>query len=334
MPVGITISILGLLGNALSIFIWLKIIKKNFGGNKSTAIYLVALAVIDSGLLVFFLTDDSLPKLAPSLLTKASFCYFHSYVGFPFFFFCIAASIWLLVCVSLNRFIMVSFPVKAKTLCSTTRAYIGIGGTLLCCFLVNIPHFLNYRPINAPGKSCISDTDYGKNLAPGYEFWVHCIFLVLAPWAAIAFFNGGIIYALHKRAKKMSSKTSKPNDRQSQDRQMTMMLLVVTFTFLLLLAWQCITQCFWMLKVGFDNKVDRSMWIRIDKSFALAKLGVVINSSINFLLYSCTGSIFRKELISMFTTERSRNYMTGSSTSVGTKLTNQSMTLSVAESQN
>lgn len=334
MPVGITISLFGLIGNALSIFIWLKIIKKNFGGNKSTAIYLVALAMVDSALLIFFLTDDSLPKLTPSLLMKDSFCYFHSYIGFPFFFLCIAASIWLLVCVTLNRFIMVSFPVKAKTLCSPTRAYIGIGVTLFCCFLVNIPHFLNFRPINAPGKSCISVTDYGRNLAPDYEFWVHCIFLVLAPWAAIALCNGGIIYALQKRAKKMSSKMSKSNDRQSQDRQMTMMLLVVTFAFLLLLAWQCITQCFWMLRVGFDNKVDRSMWVNIDKSFALAKLGVVINSSINFLLYSCTGSVFRKELISMFTTERRRNYMTGSSTSVGTKLTNQSMTLSVAESQN
>ena len=326
VPVGIVISIFGLIGNVLSIVIWRRILRKNFGRNKSTAIYLIALAVADIALLFFFLLHDSLPKLFASLQSTMSFCYFFSYVAFPFFFLSIVASIWLLVCVSLNRFIMVNFPVKAKTYCSAARAHLGIGITLTCCFIVNLPHFFNYSPKLTSGnvtQTCLTPTEYGKSSGSiNYEFWVHCIILVLAPWASIAFCNAGIIYALYKRTKKAAKQFSKSKEDGGKDKQMTRMLLTVTFAFLILLAWQCITQCFYML--GYGKPADMSKWDVVDKSFAMAKLGVVINSSINFILYSCSGSVFRKELYSMFETESGSKYKQTGSTSTGSKFTNDS----------
>lgn len=324
VPVGVVISIAGLIGNGLSLLVWKRVLKKNFGRNKSTAMYLIALALADSALLFFFLLDDSLPKILPSLESTMSFCYFHAYVGFPFFFLSIVVSIWLLVCVTLNRFLLVNFPIKAKSYCSTARANIGIGATIACCFVVNLPHFFNFSPKPGNGNTtkCITLSDYGKsNGSINYEFWVHCIFLVLAPWASIAFCNAGIVYGLHKRARKMAKKFSKQlNDNSDKDRQMTRMLLVVTFTFLILLAWQCITQCFYML--GYDGKTG-PRWNNVDKSFAMAKLGVVINSSINFFLYSCTGSVFRKELQALLGIGRESRYKPDSGNSV-TKNTNDS----------
>ena len=78
---------------------------------------------------------------------------------------------------------------------------------------------------------------------------------------------------------------------------MTTMLLVVTFSFLVLLAWQCITQCFWM---EYGREVDEGfIWLMVDGAFAFAKLGVVINSAINVFLYCLSGRIFRKELCKM-----------------------------------
>ncbi|XP_065056171.1 G-protein coupled receptor daf-37-like [Rhopilema esculentum] len=331
VPVGVIISIFGLIGNAISIIIWKRILKKNFGRNKSTAIYLIALAMADSGLLIFFLLDDTLPKIFPSLLSSISYCYFHCYVGFPFFFYFIASSIWLVVCVTFNRFIMVNFPVKAKDFCSPSRAYLGISITLAFCFFVNIPHFLNFEPSNTDGNDteCFKPSKYGSSKgAVNYEFWVHCIFLVLAPWASIAFFNGGIIRALQKRAEQASKKFSKSRDSKEHDQQMTRMLLAVTFTFLVLLAWQCITQCFFML--GYNGRKGEK-WDHVDKAFAFAKLGVIINSSVNFLLYNLSGSMFRKELLTIFGRSPSNKYLSGSSASGGTKITNES--ISASESQ-
>lgn len=80
---------------------------------------------------------------------------------------------------------------------------------------------------------------------------------------------------------------------------MTRMLLAVTFTFLILLAWQCVTQCFWMLSYG-KHSLDQTRWKMVDSSFALAKLGVILNSSINWCLYCITSSMFRKKMKLLF----------------------------------
>jgi len=85
-----------------------------------------------------------------------------------------------------------------------------------------------------------------------------------------------------------------------QEKQMTRTLLCITFSFLVLLAWQCITQCFWMLGYGRHDQTQPNKWRMVDSSFALAKLGIIINSSINWVFYCCTCSMFRKEMRKMF----------------------------------
>ena len=81
---------------------------------------------------------------------------------------------------------------------------------------------------------------------------------------------------------------------------MTRTLLFITFSFLILLAWQCITQCFWMLGYGKHDRTQPDTWKMVDSSFALAKLGVIINSSINWIFYCFTCSMFRKEMRKLF----------------------------------
>ena len=78
------------------------------------------------------------------------------------------------------------------------------------------------------------------------------------------------------------------------------MLLAMTVSFLILLASQCISQCLYMLEHGKLNGKETDVWRLVDKSFAIAKLGVILNSSINCLLYCLTGSIFRMEIKKLF----------------------------------
>ena len=78
------------------------------------------------------------------------------------------------------------------------------------------------------------------------------------------------------------------------------MLIAMTVSFLILLASQCISQCLYMLEHGKLNGEETYVWRLVDKSFAVAKLGVIVNSSINCLLYCITGSIFRMEIKKLF----------------------------------
>lgn len=79
-----------------------------------------------------------------------------------------------------------------------------------------------------------------------------------------------------------------------RERQITKMLLAATFTFLFLLLWQCITQCFW-LRFG-KHDLDNTQWQIIDNSYAVAKLGAIINASVNWCLYCVASSMFRKRM--------------------------------------
>ena len=87
---------------------------------------------------------------------------------------------------------------------------------------------------------------------------------------------------------------------QRHENQVTAMLLSITFSFLVLFAWQCISQCFWMTQHGITDGVPTVVWEIVDNSFAAAKLGAVINASLNCVLYYCTGCIFRREVAKIF----------------------------------
>lgn len=62
-------------------------------------------------------------------------------------------------------------------------------------------------------------------------------------------------------------------ERTKQHYQITRMLLFVTSAFIILLAWQCVTQCFWMIG-QFDwiaSPTVDAHWKLIDQMYAVGK---------------------------------------------------------------
>jgi len=317
-PVGITICFVGLIGNVISIYAWYRIMKKARSGGTATGIYLITLGIVDSGLLFFFLICCSLPATSKTVEDTYAYAFLFSYFGFPIFSFFIIASIWIMVGVTVTSLIMLRFPFKAKTWCSTKCAYIGIAATLIFVFFINIPYFFNYRPMKVKDGYTSYPTEYGSSEAAlMYEFWVYCMFMVLVPWATIAVLNAIIIYSMLSRTKymqgldKTASSKLEPN---KQDRQMTRVILTVTFTCLFLRALQCITQCFFMLRI-----INREIcWDQnVSLAFTFARMDFVINSAINCFLYCFTGSVFRAEVKKMFGFSSKSKYTAYTSTSRG-----------------
>jgi len=305
--IAIPICVFGIMGNCLSMIVWKKINSKRSDSGKSAGVYLMVLAVIDSGLLVFFLLTESLPQLYPHMMHDVYFIYFHAYVGFPFFFFFIVASIWMVVCVTINRFIAVVYPHRARQVNSTKITYTTIAATLIFSFIINIPHFFNFQlqRSNSTQSSFIYSeikTYYGKSRsAEYYDFWAHCMVLVLVPWFTIFTLNVAIIHKLITKKKLQVNKKGE----SKRERQTTIILLVITISFLVFLLWQCLTQCFWMLGYGKDLK---HVWFNVESAYAFARLGVVLNSSVNFILYCLTGTMFRKEMYKVFMKCSAGNY--------------------------
>ena len=76
--------------------------------------------------------------------------------------------------------------------------------------------------------------------------------------------------------------------RTKQHDQITRTLLFVTFAFIILVGWQCVTQCFWMIG-QFDWIVSPTVdayWELIDQMYAVGKLNPLnpLNSNLNFFV--------------------------------------------------
>ena len=166
--------------------------------------YLIALALCDCGLLVFFLLSDTLKSNNPDLAHNFAYASFFAWFAFPIFFIFVVASIWMVVGVTLNRYIMIQFPTKVRKIYSTTRTYVSIGMFLGFSVIVNIPHYFTYHVPFKNGTFSLELTEYGNtDGSKNYEFWVHCIFLVLAPWLSIVVLNSLIVYKLSQQMKKV-----------------------------------------------------------------------------------------------------------------------------------
>lgn len=288
--VGTIFVIVGITGNILSISVWRRPKMRS-----STGTYLIGQAIADMGLLFFFFITESIPKMAPEVLTTHSYGVFFSYIGFPIFFLFVICSIWFTVGVTVDRYIQVCWISKSRDMCNTKRALIGLGIITFLCFIINTPHFASYEPVPSSERNAsdagFRPTEYGAGTgSKNYEFWVHCMFLVLAPWATIFVLNMLIIQRVTKINRHMNDKRGESGKEKAKksETQMTRLLLTVTFTFLVLIAFQCITQCFFMQDKG-DHRI-------VQEAFSIAKLGIVINSSINFFLYCLSAKRFRKEL--------------------------------------
>ncbi|KAK7098657.1 FMRFamide receptor-like [Littorina saxatilis] len=292
--IGPIFVVLGLIGNIFSLIIWTRPHMRS-----STGRYLTALAIADMGVLIWFILVDTLRSLHPELENDQAYAAFFAYLGYPVFFLFVVCSIWFMVGVTVDRFIMVCLITKAKEYCNERRANVGI--FLICglCFLINLPHFWSFEvnwerlKVGNTTEAALLKTPFQEGEAGlRYEFWIHCIFLVLVPWFTVFTLNLLIISKISKSNRRMSSKkTAESADKSRRsENQVTRLLLLVTFSFLVLIGFQCITQCFYMIMPdGFDVSI-------IDEAFAIAKLGVIINSSINFVLYCVSGRRFRHEL--------------------------------------
>lgn len=290
--IGPIVSLLGMAGNILAVVTWCRPSMVS-----STGRWLTGQAVADFFVLFFFLVVDSLQAWRPDIVQDKVYGVFFCYIGYPFFFFFIITSIWFTVGVTTDRYIMVCWIARAKKICKTKYANFGMLLIAVNCFLINIPHFTSFTPrLDLPANStgtAFEKTEFQKSSGGMfYEFWIHCIILILVPWVTVLSMNYQIIKKVSASNKKMSDNKSDAAAQKAKDaeNQITRLLLAVTFTFLFFIGLQCIIQCMWMQRPYWADMV------KVQAAFAFAKTGIVFNSASNFLLYCLTGKRFRREL--------------------------------------
>ena len=278
----------GIIGNTLSLCV---LSRKKFR-KLSVSVYLRGLAVVDLSTL---LVSDSflylLEKTAGNYVRDSQgwACKINIWLSLalPWI------SSWLLVCISVERVIVVYIPHKAKKLCTTNKAYMVTTFMYLLFLLGNIHAFFK-NDIHA-GHCVPLDEIYYVALG-GVSIALYSI----VPGLVIVICNMVIVCTLIKMSR--VQKTMSHDKSASQNSKNLTVMLVMNCLFFLILTSPYNIISIVSYKVAVNENIIFAM-------YELANL----NHAINFFLYVLCGSLFRKELFRMLTCAKTEPVSSGRS---------------------
>lgn len=203
-------------------------------------------------------------------------------------------SIVIVISMTIDRFIAVQYPLKANIICTPKRAKITMLVALPIVMVYTSPYifYTNYTA----QKLALSK---GGKFMQIYSWVVFCMNSV-CPFMIIFIFNMLIIEALRQRYLHMNTKDARPMKGEepagqpgsSVDTQLVVMLLLVTFSLLVLTLPYYIRVAIYTLKAYRQDVGTYATYILA--KHVTHKL-YFTNSSINFILYCLGGSKFRQE---------------------------------------
>ncbi|XP_069132406.1 probable G-protein coupled receptor B0563.6 [Argopecten irradians] len=207
---------------------------------------------------------------------------------------------WLTALLSVERFIAVHFPMKARRFCSKKHTLIAIFLIYIFTIIMFLPYALKYKVIKRTKRnmtySILLKSDIGANV-DFYEIYgiIMNILFRFLPIIVLFILNPLIIYVVRKtwtRRQSMSSNSQHTQYKHASGEQshITVMLMIVTFLFAI-----CILP-------GAINSTASHIWTEYSKFGKARNLKECIsyityfletlNSSVNFLIYMALSKKF------------------------------------------
>ena len=147
-------------------------------------------------------------------------------------------STFLLVAMTFDRFYSIIKPHKAASFNTIRRTKIIISLVIVSSIVFNIPHLFTS---DHQGWQCLPYGKANRNVYGQMFYWVSCIVEFVIPFVSLLTMNSVIIHKLRIRSiltEKESKKSGRGDTvtRKSSDTQILIMLLIVTFGFLVLVT--------------------------------------------------------------------------------------------------
>ena len=212
----------------------------------------------------------------------------------------IMCSTFFIVTMTFERFYSIIRPHKAASFNTVKRAKITILCIVLFSILFNLHHLFFTDNI---GRFCIPDADFKTVLLVQIFYWLFFPLFFALPFVLLLTMNSVIIYTIRKRSQSnitMSEGQGQGEGQSSKskhyERQIYVMLLLVTFGFLIL-----VTPVYVMLfYINFFQGSSPYFFAGYHLFYQVGEKTMYTNHGINFFLYVISGQKFRADLIKLF----------------------------------
>ncbi|XP_046570850.1 thyrotropin-releasing hormone receptor-like [Haliotis rubra] len=304
--------VLGVCGNFMSFFI----LRQKRNPRSSTYTFLTSLAVADTMVLLVGLFPRWLGELIGfDVRFQANWlCKTMVMLGY----FCSNISTWIVVAVTIERFLVVYYPLKVLGLYSVALARKIIGGLYALFLSLNI-HFL-WTVGLVDEKESYPNQVCGAVVGNEYLItviwpWVDAVVYCLLPFFTIGIFNVLIILKVRRTARQralLQKVCLRKQKATSLDTSfcLTWMLLSVSFAFLLCKLPMNIS----IIASVFLNSRGHSNaeMSKFQLFFTISELLMHLNHSSNFFLYCASGQKFRNDVLNMFCWKNGQHDMVSS----------------------
>ena len=282
------VTVFGVTGNVLSLLV---LCQRKFMSTSSTVVLLIALTVADMLFLVAHMVRESKCLIRQ---VDAEFAQtFEAHTFSPIFYLKTSMSrisSWIVVIISLERFIAVRFPFKVKMLMSRKKmvfAVLFVYTFTLALFTLFIPQVL---PKNIRGKYYIAPTEFyirNQKFLSIFNNYIAVILFRWVPKVLIIIFNTFIYFLLRKRMKEQAGLTNSAESKITRDHlKLTRTLFVVAVVFIVCLlpgdAFVIAGEVEEKFSPFGDYRYSFSAFSNI------AVLFEMVNSSVNFIIYILT----------------------------------------------
>ena len=215
-------------------------------------------------------------------------------------------SVWLIIAVTVERYIAVCHPLKAFSMCNNSRAFKVVICIALLIVLTN-SHFLwtihvRELPLESNGtvSRCVGTPEH-QVLVHAVWPWVDAVIYSFLPFVVITVLNSLIInqvFKSHRGREHLQNGSpslagrGRHNRYSDQGSRLTVMLLTVSFSFLLTtLPMNILVIIIELFKVKNYHQLSQ-----LKLASTVMEMLMYMNHSINFFLYCATGQKFRLQI--------------------------------------
>ncbi|XP_068245096.1 FMRFamide receptor-like [Palaemon carinicauda] len=284
-----TIGLLGLAGNIISITIL-----SSSRMRSSINCCLIGLTTFDMIVTITSILMLALPEISEytgtmTWYTRGLFQKSMPFV-YPLGLIAQTGSIYLTVTVTVERYVAVCLPFRARTLCTYGRARIYVVAVALFSIVYNLPRFweVTYQECQNGEDVVVFVVPSALRKNPHYKevyiMWMYLVVMYLVPFLSLLIFNSfiyGKVRAANLEIQRLSS-------LQRNEIGLAIMLLVVVSVF------------FVCNVLAFVINILEISEIILDELIITSNLLVTINSSVNFIIYCTFGQKFRNVFLKTF----------------------------------